>query len=203
MKILVTGFTPFDGEKINPSREVVKLLPNEIGSVKIVKGLLTTAFGKSLKELEALIKTHNPDAVICVGQAGGRDCVSVEKVAVNYAQTRGYDNEGVIKDCVISKNGKTAYFTTLPVEEILTAVNTYGIAAKQSLSAGSFVCNYIMYHALKRAQKDRFLAGFIHIPYSKEQIKDKPNVFSMEISQAAKAIEIAAEVTAQYLKENR
>lgn len=243
MKVLVTGFTPFEGEQINPSFEAVKLLPREIKGAKIIKDLLTTAFGQSLREIKVLIKKHNPDIIICVGQAGGRKGISVEKVAVNFAQTRGYDKEGVIKNDTIVKRGRTAYFSTLPLQEIVTALREKQIPAELSLSAGSFVCNYIMYHILRIAQRQKnkarrnesyksvnlsgqnegsrkienfvglnrgphkienfiglFLAGFIHVPYTVQQVKDKPAVFSMELEEIAQALQIAIETTLSFMQ---
>lgn len=211
MKVLITGFTPFGGEQINPSYEAAKLLPNEVNGAQVIKGLLTTAFGQSYREIKALIKAHKPDIVINVGQAGGRDCVSLEKVAINYAQTKGYDKEGVIKGDKILQKGKAAFFSTLPLEEIVLSLTEKRIPAKISLSAGSFVCNYVMYNVLKMTQRDkisspsgggagRVLAGFIHVPYSKEQVKDKRGVFCMEIKQIASALQIAIETTLFFIQ---
>ena len=94
MKILVTGFDPFGGQAINPAFEAVKLLPDVIGGAEIVKIEIPTVFGKCAHKVEEAIAQYNPDCVLCVGQAGGRSSITVEKVAINYCDARIADNEG-------------------------------------------------------------------------------------------------------------
>lgn len=189
MKVLVTGFTPFGGETVNPSYEAVKLLPDEIAGNTLVKALLTTRFGASRTELQDLLNTVKPDAVVCVGQASGRASVSIEKVALNYAVAGDYDPDNVIKNNTVSESGKAAYFSTLPVENIVKALNAAGIPCVLSLTAGAFVCNYVMYSLLELTQGTGILCGFVHIPYMPSQSAAKnPPPPSMELSASANAL---------------
>ena len=94
MKVLLTGFDPFGGESVNPAFEAIKLLPSTIAGAEIVYVEIPTEFKKSAPAVEAAIKEHNPDIVINVGQAGGRSCVTVEKVGINLADARIPDNAG-------------------------------------------------------------------------------------------------------------
>ncbi|HPG92021.1 MAG TPA: pyroglutamyl-peptidase I [Clostridia bacterium] len=191
-KILVTGFTPFMGESINPSYEAVKMLPDTLDDIQIIKAQITTEFGKSKDELKMLLTKHNPDAVVCFGQAGGRTNITVEKIAINYAVTEGYDKNNVIIDNTIAKSGNAAYFATLPAEKIVFAVNEAGIPCSLSLSAGAFVCNYIMYSLLELTFNTPILGGFIHIPFCTSQgIGKKPAPPTMELSTVCKAMTAA------------
>ena len=118
MKIMITGFDPFGGESVNPAYEAVKLLPDEIGGVEIVKLEIPTVFGKAGEALKAGVEEHQPDAVICVGQAGGRSGMSVEKVAINFVDARIPDNETNQPIAqVIEEDGKNAYFASVPVRQ--------------------------------------------------------------------------------------
>lgn len=195
MKILVTGFDPFGGESMNPSWEAVKLLPNTIGGHDVVKALMPCIFVKAGVELEKQIKAHNPDFVLCVGQAGGRFDLNVEKVAINLMDGRIADNEGYQPiDTIIQKDGDTAYFATLPVKAMVAAIREVGIPASLSYTAGSYVCNYIMYEALYLTNKKHpgVKAGFMHIPFAPVQGIGKPgNTPTMSIDVIAKGIEAA------------
>lgn len=194
MKVLVTGFTPFGGETVNPSYEAVRALPKNICDNEIITARLTTEFGTSYDELLKLIKKYNPDAIVCVGQAGGRSAVTVEKIAINYAVARDADKSGVIIENTINPNGKAAYFTTLNAEKLVAKVCAQGIPCALSLSAGSFVCNYIMYRLLEATENDKIRAGFVHIPYCPDQaIGKNPIPPTMELDTAAKALTIIIE----------
>ena len=94
MKILVTGFDPFGGETVNPAYEAVKLLPDTIAGAQTIKLQVPTRFALSGTVLEAAVNEHRPDAVICVGQAGGRSAITPERVAINLADARIPDNAG-------------------------------------------------------------------------------------------------------------
>jgi len=178
-KILVTGFDPFGGEKINPALEAVKQLPNRIGDIEIVTCEIPTVFGKSTNVLLAAIEKERPDAVLCIGQAGGRPNITVERVAINCEDAKIKDNEGNQPvDSKIAPDGSAAYFTTLPLKAMVQDMLAVGIPAAVSNSAGTFVCNHIMYSVLHYAAQNRpdMIAGFVHIPYLPQQTTDKPSM---------------------------
>ena len=142
MKILVTGFDPFGGETVNPAYEAVKLLPDTIAGAQIIKLQVPTRFTLSGTVLEAAVNEHRPDAVICVGQAGGRSAITPERVAINLADASIPDNAGDQPvDEPIRKDGAPAYFTSLPVKAMVQKMRAAGIPAALSYTAGSFVCN--------------------------------------------------------------
>lgn len=149
MKILVTGFDPFGGETVNPAYEAVKLLPDTIAGAQIIKLQVPTRFALSCTVLEAAVNEHRPDAVICVGQAGGRSAITPERVAINLADASIPDNAGDQPvDEPIRKDGAPAYFTSLPVKAMVQKMRAAGIPAALSYTAGSFVCNSLMYTLL-------------------------------------------------------
>ena len=198
MKIIVTGFDPFGGEKINPSIECVKDLP-EIEGVELFRVELPTVFKESAIHLNEVINDVKPDAVLCVGQAGGRPGVTMERIAINVDDARIPDNISQQPiDEVIQLDGEAAYFTTLPIKRIVNAIRKAGIPAEVSNTAGTFVCNHIMYQALFAATKadKSFKAGFMHIPFIPEQTTDKP---SLPIEESIKALQIAIETIRDYL----
>ena len=179
MKILVTGFDPFGGESINPALEAIKQLPNEIGRAKIITCEIPTVFGKSIDVLLAAIQNELPDAVLCIGQAGGRPNITIERVAINCDDARIKDNEGNQPiDRKIVEDGPAAYFATLPIKAMVEDMLAAGIPAAISNSAGTFVCNHLMYGVLHYAAQNRpnMKAGFIHIPYLPQQTTDKPSM---------------------------
>ena len=197
MKILVTGFDPFGGEEVNPAYEAVKLLPDKIAGSDIIKVEIPTVFSKSTIVTEEAIKEHNPDIVLNVGQAGGRSSITVEKVAINLAEARIPDNEGEQPlDEKLREDGETAYFATIPVKAMVKNIRDHGIPANISYTAGTYVCNSIMYNVLYMTSKKytNIRAGFIHVPFATEQVADKPEgVPSMSVETIAKAIEYAIE----------
>ena len=200
MKIIVTGFDPFGGEKINPSIECVKALP-EIEGVELIRLELPTVFKESAKRLNEVINDVKPDAVLSVGQAGGRPGITMERIAINVDDARIPDNISQQPiDEAIQLDGEAAYFTTLPIKRIVKAIREAGISAEVSNSAGTFVCNHIMYQALFAATKaDKpFKAGFIHIPFIPEQTTDKP---SLPLEESTKALQIAIETIRDYLND--
>lgn len=148
-KILVTGFDPFGGEPVNPAFEAVKLLPESIAGVSVVKLEIPTVFTRSAMVVEEAIEREKPDYVLCIGQAGGRSAVTVEKVAINLAEARIPDNDGEQPfDTPLREDGDTAYFATLPVKAMVKRINASGIPALMSYTAGTYVCNSIMYNVL-------------------------------------------------------
>ena len=153
MKILVTGFDPFGGEAVNPAYEAVKLLPDNIAGAEIVKLEIPTEFKRSMEFLEEAISREMPDAVISVGQAGGRAEITPERVAINLADARIPDNAGnQPEDEALIADGPAAYFTTLPLKKMVKSVQDRGIPCRISYSAGIYVCNSVMYRVLHLAE---------------------------------------------------
>ena len=200
MKIIVTGFDPFGGETINPSIECVKALP-EIEGVELIRLELPTVFKESAIRLNEVINDVKPDAVLSVGQAGGRAGITMERIAINVDDARIPDNISQQPiDETIQTKGAAAYFSTLPIKRIVKAIREAGIPVEVSNSAGTFVCNHIMYQALFAATKaDKpFKAGFMHIPFIPEQTTDKP---SLPLEESTKALQIAIETIRDYLND--
>ena len=200
MKIIVTGFDPFGGETINPSIECVKALP-EIEGVELIRLELPTVFKESAKRLNEVINDVKPDAVLSVGQAGGRPGITMERIAINVDDARIPDNISQQPiDETIQTEGEAAYFTTLPIKRIVKAIREAGISAEVSNSAGTFVCNHIIYQSLFAATKaDKpFKAGFMHIPFIPEQTTDKP---SLPLEESTRALQIAIETIRDYLND--
>ena len=200
MKIIVTGFDPFGGETINPSIECVKALP-EIEGVELIRLELPTVFKESAKRLNEVINDVKPDAVLSVGQAGGRAGITMERIAINVDDARIPDNISQQPiDEEIQVEGEAAYFSTLPIKRIVKAIREAGISAEVSNSAGTFVCNHIMYQALFAATKaDKpFKAGFMHIPFIPEQTTDKP---SLPLEESTRALQIAIETIRDYIND--
>lgn len=197
MKILVTGFDPFGGEETNPAYEAVKLLPDRISGSEIIKLEIPTVFSKSSIVVEEAIKKHNPNVVLNIGQAGGRSSISVEMVAINLVEARIPDNEGEQPiDEKLQEDGETAYFATIPVKGMVKNVRDQGIPSNISYTAGTYVCNSIMYNVLYMTDKkyNDIRAGFIHVPYSTEQAAGKPDgTPSMSLDTIAKGLEYAIE----------
>ena len=176
MNVLITGFDPFGGAAINPAFEAVKLLPDTIEGAKIHKLEIPTVFKKDGEVLAKAIEEKNPDIVICVGQAGGRSDISVEKVAINLMEARIPDNE------------------EQPVKAMVSKVKEAGIPSSVSYTAGTFVCNDIMYRLLYLADKEgkNLKGGFIHVPYLPEQVIDLPvGTPSLSVETIAKGLEAA------------
>lgn len=197
MKILITGFEPFGGEPINPSWEAVRLV-REPETIEFVRIEVPTVFKIGSETVIEGIKRENPDAVLCVGQAAGRKAVSVERVATNIMDARIADNAGQKPmDEPIDEASPAAYFSTLPIKRIVSAIHEAGIPAQISNSAGTFVCNELFYSVLNYLSKHKItiLAGFIHVPAIPEQAARLPEgtpVFAL--SEIVRALEIAIRV---------
>lgn len=201
MKILVTGFDPFGGEKVNPAYEAVKRLPDNIGGAEIIKMEIPTVFSGSSEAVEEGISKYQPDVVLCVGQAGGRAGITVEKVGINLAEARIPDNHGEQPmDKPLREDGETAYFATVPVKAMVKNVRVHGIPCHISYTAGTYVCNCILYNVLYLASKKYFgiRGGFIHVPYASEQAVDKPDgTPSMSLETIAKALKYAIQAVVE------
>ena len=174
-KLLITGFDPFNSADVNPSWEAVKLLPNRIGEYALCKLNLPTLYARAAEVLLAKASEILPDVIISVGQAAGRDAVTPERIAVNIRAARIADNAGVLLDGDrIAPQGPAAYFSTLPVEAMRDAIQAVGIPAAVSNTAGSFVCNDVLYSMLHRYDGTPVRCGFIHVPCLPEQAE--PNL---------------------------
>ncbi|MGL5279139.1 MAG: pyroglutamyl-peptidase I [Cetobacterium sp.] len=201
MKVLITGFDPFGGESINPAWEAVKAMKDSIDGIEVVKLQIPTVFKKSAEKLFAGIDEHKPDVVICIGQAGGRYDMSVERVAINMDDGRIPDNEGYQPiDTPVYGDGENAYFATLPIKGIVEEIKAARIPASVSNTAGTYVCNHIMYSLLYYISKNNLniKGGFIHVPYITEQVVDKKNMPYMEVATITKALECAVQSLNKY-----
>lgn len=196
MKILVTGFDPFGGEPINPAIESVKKLPDNIAGAEIIKLEIPTVRKKSLEKIEKAINEHNPDVILSIGQAGGRFDISIERVGINLDDFRIPDNEGnQIIDEPIFPDGENSYFVKLPVKAMVQNVQKNNIPASVSYTAGTFVCNHVLYGVLYLIEKkyEGKKSGFIHIPFLPQQVVDKRNMPSMELNTIVKGLTAAIE----------
>ncbi|WP_017416313.1 pyroglutamyl-peptidase I [Clostridium tunisiense] len=200
MKVLVTGFEPFGGEKINPSLEAVKMLPEEISGAEIVKASIPVVFGKSIKKLDELIEKEKPQVVICVGQAGGRFELSIERVAINIDDARIPDNDGNQPiDEKIFEDGENAYFASLPIKAMVEEMRAGSVPSAVSNTAGTYVCNNIMYGLLYLADKKYkgIRGGFIHVPFIPEQVITRANTPYMSLQQISRGLELAIKATVE------
>lgn len=194
MKILVTGFDPFGGEKVNPAIESVKRLPDTIEGAQIIKLEIPTVQYKSLNKIEEAIQKEDPDIIISIGQAGGRPDITVERVGINVDDCRIPDNEGnQPTDEPIFKDGPDAYFSALPIKKMVEAIHEVGIPASVSDSAGTFICNHVLYGVryLCEHKYPGKKSGFIHIPYMTSQCVDKRNTPSMSLDEIVKGLTAA------------
>ena len=189
--ILLTGFEPFGTATSNPSGEIVKQISGE----NIVTAILPVAYAQSAERLLSLIEQHNPDVVICLGQAEGRTQITPEKVAINLDDARLADNEGVLRnDVKIIEHGPDAYFSTLPVKDMVEAVKTQGIPAAVSLSAGAFLCNHVFYVAQNKFAGSNVRSGFVHVPLMDSQAPEFPGLPTMPLDQMVIAVRAMLEV---------
>ena len=209
MKILVTGFEPFNGETINPSEQIVNRLEAPEG-VTLFKKILPVEFKKSTVQLEELFRELQPDVVLSIGQAGGRAEISVERVAINIDSVKSSNGSKLLPDNAgnmpvdepIEAEGASAYFSTLPLWQIVETIQEKGIPAGISNTAGTYVCNHVMYVSLYQAavQYQQMKTGFIHVPFLPEQIahrEDKERLAAMPLEDMVTALQAALEVLAK------
>ncbi|KEO84722.1 pyroglutamyl-peptidase I [Tumebacillus flagellatus] len=194
-KVLVTGFDPFGGEPVNPALEAVKLLRGKsFEGMEVVTAEVPTVFHKSIAVLDGLMRDVQPDVVICVGQAGGRADITVERVAINVDDARIPDNDGNQPvDEPIVADGPAAYWSSLPIKAMVQAIRAAGIPASVSQTAGTFVCNHLFYGLMNliATKYPRVRGGFIHIPFLPEQTVRHAGQPSMSAMDIAKALEVA------------
>lgn len=167
-KILITGFDPFANSRINPAREAVFALPDTIPGFEIIKLEVPTVYGLAGEVAADAVKKHSPSMILCVGQAGGRDAITPEMVAINCRYADIADNSGsVMRDVPVVCGGPAAYFATVPVRKMASAIVSAGLPGKVSYSAGTFVCNDLFYSLLHKFPD--IPTGFIHVPFLPEQ----------------------------------
>ncbi len=192
--VLVTGFEPFGGDARNPSWEVCERLPGAIAGLRVEVCRVACEFRRSIEALAEAIERHRPALVVCLGLAPGRTHLGVERVAINVDDARIADNAGAQPvDEPIAASGPAAYFATLPVKVMVAAMRAAGVPAEVSNSAGTYVCNHLMYGVLHylAASGTRARAGLIHLPYADEQVLGKPQVASMALATMVKGVETA------------
>lgn len=191
-KLLITGFDPFGGESINPAWEAVRLLPDVIRDFELVKLEIPTVFGAAAQVVIDKAEEIHPDAIISVGQAGGRAAVTPEMVGINLRYASIPDNMGALPcDIPIAEGSPAAYFSTLPVRAMAKAICDAGLPGAVSYSAGSFVCNDVLYSLLHHFDGTEVRAGFIHVPFLPEQTADKPSLpLDKTIAALCAAIEV-------------
>ena len=189
--VLLSGFEPFDGAASNSSWDAVQgVVRDWNGAASITNVVLPVEFGAAWEHLQRAISEHAPDVVIAVGLADGRSAVTPERIAINLRDARIPDNGGdQPREQPVLPNGPAAYFTGLPVSEIVEAIRVAGIPSHDSLSAGAYVCNDVMYRLMHEvaARRPGLVAGFIHVPAAA----------AMPVETIARALAIAVETTVQ------
>lgn len=180
-QLLITGFDPFGGETVNPSWEAVKQLDNTIGSYQLTKLQLPTVFGKAADALLSAAKELQPDAILSIGQAGGRAGITPEVIGINLREARIPDNAGnqPVNQPIVP-DGPAAYFATVPVREMAAAMQTGGIPCTLSYSAGAFVCNDVLYSVLHHYHGTDTRVGFLHVPFLPQQAKENQPFMTLD-----------------------
>lgn len=192
MKLLLTAFDPFGGASVNPALEAVKLVADRVGDVEIVKLEVPTVFQKSVSAVTSAIAAECPDAVLCIGQAGGRYGLTPERVAINIDDASIPDNEGNQPiDLPIFEDGAPAYFSTLPIKAMVAAIREAGLPASVSNTAGTYVCNHLMYGVLYTLAKHYpgIRGGFMHVPFIPSQTlqRQAPSMSQQDIARGIEA----------------
>jgi pyroglutamyl-peptidase len=197
--VLVAGFEPFGGERVNPSALAAQALDGRcIAGRRVVGKVLPCVFGNSLLALRREMRRAAPELVICVGQAAGNAGIAVERVAVNVEDANIPDNAGRQPvDRLVARGGPVAYFSTLPIKAIVAALRVVDLPADVSQSAGTYVCNYVFYGLMRAlARTPAVRGGFIHVPCLPEQARrglfDLP---SLPLDQTVRGLEVAVETS--------
>jgi pyroglutamyl-peptidase len=197
VRALVTGFEPFAGAAVNASYEAVRRLPRRSGGLDIVTAQLPTSYARSGAALEREIARVRPEIVLCVGEAGERTALNIERVAINVQDARIADNDGRQPvDAPVVAGGPAAYLATLPVRAIEEALHTAGLAVEISNSAGTFVCNHVFYTLMHCGATGtaQFRGGFLHVPSLRGQATGNPDASPMTLDDVVRGIHIALEV---------
>ena len=204
MKALVTGFEPFGGKSVNPALEAVLRLPPRLDALEIATASLPSVFGRTLAALEDALVATRPDIVLCVGQAGGRTELSLERVAINVDDARIPDNDGQQPvDRPVIAGAPAAYFASLPIKAAVRALREAGLPAIVSNTAGTFVCNHVFY-GLMHLAASRSLplrGGFLHVPFLPSQAAQQGGAPSMALDDIVRGIEIVLGVAAERVED--
>lgn len=205
--VLVTGFDPFGGEQLNPSWEICRQLAGTtIGGLPVEACKVPCEFRRAIETVTAAIERHRPALVICLGQAGGRAQMSVERVAINVDDARIADNSGAHPiDEPIAIEGPAAYFATVPVKAMARAMRAAHVPALVSNTAGTYVCNHLMYGVLHflAASGNPARAGFVHVPYAEEQVLDKPAMPALALDSMVRGVRAAIEAAHRHASDIR
>lgn len=170
MKLLITGFDPFGGETVNPAWEAVRRLPDTLENIDLYKLMIPTVFGEAARRVLKAAEQIDPDVILCIGQAGGRAAVTPERVGINVRDARIPDNAGAQpEEKPVVSGGPDAYFATVPIKAMVRAMQEAGFPAAVSNTAGTFVCNDVLYSLLHNFAGTKTRVGFIHVPYLPEQ----------------------------------
>jgi len=189
-RLLITGFDPFGGADINPAWEAVKRLPDRVGDFALCKLQIPTVFAEAARQVLAQAEAFLPDVILCVGQAGGRSAVTPERIAVNIRDGKIADNAGNQPEGeLVAPDGPAAYFSTVPVKAMASAIRAAGLPGQVSNSAGAFVCNDTLYMLLHRYVNTNVTVGFIHVPWLPQQ-----GAPSLPLEDTVRALTAAIEV---------
>lgn len=189
-RLLITGFDPFGGQPVNPSWEAVRRLPNEIGDYTLTKLRIPTVFGAAAQAVLETAQSVQPDVILSIGQAGGRSAVTPEVVGLNLREAGIPDNAGNQPSArPVVEGAPAAYFATVPVREMVRAINAAGLPDALSYSAGVYVCNDVLYTLLHHFDGTPTRVGFIHVPFLPEQAQN--GQLSLTLDQMTRALECA------------
>lgn len=202
--VLVTGFEPFGGDRLNPSQEIARALDGRVvAGRRVVGAVLPCVFDVANVELRKLLRTTRPELVVCLGLAGGRSEITPERVAINVDDARIVDNAGKQPiDAPVVRGGPAAYWSTLPIKAIVAALRKRGIPASVSQTAGTFVCNHVFYglmHVLRVRRGVR--GGFIHVPPMAAQVARGPS--GLALPAMVEAVAIAIDVSLRTRRDRR
>ena len=200
MKILVTGFDPFGGESVNPAWKAVSRLPDRIGNAEITRLMIPTEFDHAPEKILALARTLHPDYIVSVGQAAGRKAITPEQIAINLESASIPDNAGFQPDeQPVVPGGPDGIFSLLPDKKMKEAIEAAGLPASVSNTAGTYVCNHVMYRILYACHTELSgtKSGFIHVPCIPEQTESHPEWFSLPVEEIERGLEAAISVLAE------
>lgn len=174
-KLLITGFDPFNGNTENPSWLAASALPDTVGDYQLNKLQLPTVYGEAARIVLREAEAFGADGILCLGLAGGRAAVTPERVGINLRSASIADNAGQqYTDAPIVADGPAAYFSTVPVTAMAQAIRDAGLPGMVSNTAGTYVCNDVLYTLLHHYAGTDTRVGFIHVPYLPEQ--GEPNL---------------------------
>jgi len=196
-KLLLTGFEPFLSFTLNPTMKIVEELDGTIiGNYQVVGKIMTVDFSSSGEQLLEHIKGTNPDVVISLGLAGGRYKITPERIAINVKDGEADNNGYSPVDEPINDTGQPAYMSTLPIRKMVNALIEKGYPAEISNTAGTYLCNNVMYEGLHYAanEKPSMRSGFIHIPASHELALQHGRIPSISHQDLLTSIRVCIEV---------